>query len=142
MTTQSEHLSELKSKIEKMNELLNESSSWNSEGDLWSAIQALEDLEKEIASAKKWFYGDSKVVSKPFHMLKTLEDTFVYFLDCQLATVEDLQMLARPPKSRLRRHRGIARKMIERAKAHEIDVSGLSRVVAFECSTREEDEVE
>lgn len=142
MTKLSKHTSELREKIAKMNELLNESSSWNNEGDLLSVIQALEDLEKEITSAKKWFYVDPKGVSKPFHMLKTLEDTFVYFLDCQLATVEDLQMLARPPKSRLRRHQGIARKMIERARAHGIDVSGLSRVAAFECSTREENEVE
>lgn len=143
MTKLSKHTSELKEKISKMNELLNESSSWNNEGDLWSAIEALEDLEKEIKNAKKWFFGDLRKVSeKEFNQLKTLEDTFVYFLDCQLATVEDLQMLAKPPKSRLRRHRVIARKMIERAKVHGIDVSGLSRVVAFERSTQEENEVE
>ena len=63
----------------------------------------------------------------------TLEDSFVYFIDCQLATVEDLEMLGKPPKGRLRRHRGIARKMIETARAHNIDLSGRgSRVAAFE----------
>jgi hypothetical protein len=71
-------------------------------------------------------------VSKTYDRCYTLEDSFVYFLDCQLATVQDLEMLKNPPKGRLRRHRGIARKMIEKARAHGIDLSGESRVVAFE----------
>lgn len=142
MSALDKQIAALNERIAAMRKLLEEAEAWNGEGDTWSAIEALEDLDKEIAGAKKWFSGDVKAISKPFHMLKTLEDTFVYFLDCQLATVEDLQMLARPPKSRLRRHRGIAKKMIERAKAHGIEVSGLSRVVAFECSTQEENEVE
>lgn len=72
-------------------------------------------------------------MSKPYHQCDTLEDSFVYFLDCQLATVEALEGLSRPPKGRLRRQRGIARKMIEKARAHSIDLSGESRVADFEA---------
>jgi len=71
-------------------------------------------------------------MSKTYHRCYTLEDSFLYFLDCQLATVEDLEMLSKPPKGRLRRHRGIARKMIETARAHKLDLSEMSRIAAFE----------
>lgn len=71
-------------------------------------------------------------MSLTYDRLSTLEDSFLYFLDCQLATVEQLEMLKSPPKGRLRRHREIARKMIERARAHGIDLSREDRVRAFE----------
>jgi len=72
-------------------------------------------------------------MSKTYDRCYTLEDSFVYFLDCQLATVQDLEMLKNPPKGRLRRQRGIAKKMIEKARAHGIDLSGESRVASFEA---------
>ena len=71
-------------------------------------------------------------MSKTYERCYTLEDSFVYFIDCQLATVVDLEMLKNPPKNRLNRHRGIARKMIETARAQGIDLSKEERVVAFE----------
>ena len=71
-------------------------------------------------------------MSNAYHRLDSLEDSFLYFLDCQLATVEELQGLRRPPQRRLDRHRQLARKMIERARVHGIDLSGESRVSAFE----------
>lgn len=71
-------------------------------------------------------------MSKPYDRCGTLEDSFLYFLDCQLATVEELEMLSRPPKNRLRRHRGIARKMIEKARQHGLDLSSETRVASFE----------
>ena len=71
-------------------------------------------------------------MSKRWEHCATLEDSFLYFLDCQLATVEELELLARPPKGRLSRHRGIARKMIEKARAHNLPTEEMSRVVSFE----------
>lgn len=71
-------------------------------------------------------------MSKPYGQCQCLEDHFLYFLDCQLATVADLEMLKSPPKGRLRRHRGIARKMIETARAYGLPVEGMSRVKSFE----------
>lgn len=75
-------------------------------------------------------------MSKSYGQCDTLEDSFLYFLDCQLATVEELETLAKPPQGRLRRHRGIARKMIEKARAHNLPVEGMSRVVSFETKER------
>lgn len=72
-------------------------------------------------------------MSKPFDQCYCLEEHFVYFLDCQLATVEDLEMLKNPPKHRLERHRGIARKMIATARAYELPVNTMSRVRRFEA---------
>jgi len=71
-------------------------------------------------------------MSKAWHLCETLEDHFLYFLDCQLGTVEGLEMLKSPPKSRLRRHRGIASKMIDAGRKHGLPVDGLSRVRMFE----------
>lgn len=72
-------------------------------------------------------------MSKPYSRLDSLEDSFLYFIDCQLATVQELETLKRPPAGRLRRHREIAKKMIERARAHGIDLSNESRIIAFEA---------
>lgn len=75
-------------------------------------------------------------MSKPYDQCYTLEDRFLYFIDCQLATVEDLEMLKNPPKSRLERHRAIAAKMIETARGHKLLVDGMSRVQRFEESSQ------
>lgn len=76
-------------------------------------------------------------MSKFWDQCETLEDHFLYFLDCQLATVEDLELLKNPPKSRLRRHRGIARKMIQAARKHGFPVDEMSRVRGFEARDKE-----
>lgn len=76
-------------------------------------------------------------MSKTWERCETLQDHFLYFLDCQLATVEELEMLAKPPKARLRRHRGIARKMIQAARKHGLPVDNLSRVWNFEATDSE-----
>lgn len=144
MSVPVKQISDLNERIAEMRKLLEEAKAWSSEGDTWSAIQALEDIVPKIHDARQRFYGDvkKKVTEKPFHMIRTLENAFVYFLDCQLATVEELQMLARPPKSRLARHRDIARKMIDQASAHMLDVSEMDRVINFEMSSQEESKVE
>ncbi len=77
-------------------------------------------------------------MSKTYERCYTLEDGFVYFIDCQLATVVDLEMLKNPPKNRLNRHKGIARKMIETARAQGIDLSNEDRVIAFEKKDKEQ----
>lgn len=145
MSIPAKQIADLNERIAAMRKLLDEAEVWNGEGDTWSAVQALEDIIPKIHDARQWFYGDIKkkvTTAKSFHMLRTLEDAFVYFLDCQLATVEGLQILARPPKSRLARYRGIARKMIDQANAHMLDVSEMERVIGFEASTQEESKVE
>ena len=76
-------------------------------------------------------------MSKPWHHCATLEDHFLYFLDCQLATVEELEMLKHPPQARLRRHRGFARKMIEAARKHGLELADMSRVTRFETEQTE-----
>jgi len=73
-------------------------------------------------------------MSKSYEQCMCLEEHFLYFLDCQLATVADLEMLKNPPKNRLKRHRGIARKMIATARAYELPANSMSRVRAFEAS--------
>ena len=77
-------------------------------------------------------------MSKSYDQCRTLEESFTYFIDCQLATVVELEMLKNPPKNRLNRHKGLARKMIETARAHGIDLSGESRVVTFEKNDKEQ----
>lgn len=62
-----------------------------------------------------------------------MEDYFLYFLDCQLATVEELELLKNPPKNRLRRHRQIAEKMIFAARRFQLPVNVNSRVRDFEA---------
>jgi len=52
--------SELSKMISAVQDLANESASWCDEGDLWSAVQAIEDISPKIEEAKKWFYGDLK----------------------------------------------------------------------------------
>lgn len=47
------------------------------------------------------------------HVFTSPQDAFVYYTECQLATVEELEGLARPPKARLRRHRALAEGMVE-----------------------------
>ena len=76
-------------------------------------------------------------MSKTWERCETLEDHFLYFLDCQLATVEELEMLKNPPKNRLRRHRNIARKMIQAARKDGYPVESLSRVKEFEAKDDE-----
>ncbi len=72
-------------------------------------------------------------MSKSWDRCYTLEDHFLYFLDCQLATVVDLEMLKSTPKSRLERHRSIARKMIDAGRAHKVaGLEDMSRVKDFE----------
>lgn len=73
-------------------------------------------------------------MSKSYHQCGSTEDFFLYFLDCQLATVEGLERKKSTPKNALGRHRGIATKMIDSARAMEIDgVDQMGRVIAFEA---------
>lgn len=75
-------------------------------------------------------------MSKPYDQCHCLEEHFLYFLDCQLATVEQLESLAKPPKGRLNRQRGLARKMIATARAYDLPVHTMSRVTGFEATER------
>lgn len=72
----------------------------------------------------------------PWDRCHTPEDHLLYFLDCQLATVEELELLKSPPKGRLDRHRGIARKMIQAARSHKLPVDEMSRVQDFEAKEK------
>jgi len=73
-------------------------------------------------------------MSKTWERCESLEDFFLYFLDCQLATVEELERLKSTPKSKLRRHRGIAEKMISAGRKCGLPVDDNSRVQDFESS--------
>ena len=46
------------------------------------------------------------------HIFTKAEDAFIYYTECQLATVEFLEGLSRPSKSQVRRQKGIAEGMV------------------------------
>ena len=73
--------------------------------------------------------------SPAYHQCHTIEDSFLYFLDCQLATVEGLEQKKRPPKGELARHRRMAEKMIEKAREHGLNPESLDRVQQFLAKT-------
>lgn len=60
-----------------------------------------------------------------------LEERFIYFTECALATVEELEMLARPPKGRLKRHREIADKMLFELKVLKVTPESIRQARGF-----------
>jgi len=62
-----------------------------------------------------------------FWQVDHLQEQLLYFTECQLATVEELEILARPPKARLRRHRDIAEKMVMQVRLHKMTPEDASR---------------
>lgn len=52
--------------------------------------------------------------------LADLMQSFAYYTECQLATVEGLRGLKRPPKGELKRHESIAEKMVRVCREHRI----------------------
>lgn len=54
--------------------------------------------------------------------IRSLNDAFTYFLDCQLATVEELAIKKSKSKHDYKRHIEIAQKMINNAKEYGVNV--------------------
>ena len=78
-----------------------------------------------------------------YRRIQSLEESFAYFLDCELATIEDLRMLKTPPKGRLRRHQSIARSMVVQGLRFNVDLMRCCRMSRFlEGRTKEEALVE
>ncbi len=53
-----------------------------------------------------------------------------YFTECQLATVEGLRDMKRPPKGELRRHESIAAKMVQACREYDVPTHRHGRLRA------------
>lgn len=58
----------------------------------------------------------------------SLVEIFAHFTECQLATVEGMHMLSRPPKGELRRHEHIAVSMLSEGNRYGLTVEIAERV--------------
>jgi hypothetical protein len=65
--------------------------------------------------------------------MQTLEGRFIYFAECQLATLEMLEMRKGTSKSDLRRQKSICDEMLEIVAtiAWTVDIHGCPRVMEF-----------
>ena len=81
-------------------------------------VQVTTDLGEQVAS-----HGRFAMCNTYDH----LQERFMYFTECALASVEELEGLSRPPKSRLRRHRGIADKMLFELKLMKLTADDAKR---------------
>jgi hypothetical protein len=88
-------------------------------------------LVVEVAYKWQWTEDADEVTSYGAQALSWqvdhLQEQLLYFTECQLATVQELEGLARPPKGRLRRHRDIAEKMMMQVKLHNLTSEDASR---------------
>lgn len=50
----------------------------------------------------------------------SLEDAFMYFTECQMATVQDLSRRSKFPKGELERHKRIQQMMLDVVQAHKL----------------------
>lgn len=76
-----------------------------------------------IEISKAWKKKETYGVSMPEH------EAFAYFLDCQLATVEEMAMKKSTPKSGLNRQIAIAQKMYDFVDHKGIGVSRGNRAI-------------
>tara|TARA_R110000772_G_scaffold249530_2_gene363960 strand:+ start:79181 stop:79444 length:264 start_codon:yes stop_codon:yes gene_type:complete len=59
-----------------------------------------------------------------FDEIKTTNEAYSYFFDCQMATVDRYTLLSKPPVGEFSRHISIAQKMLDKALEFDIDLSG------------------
>jgi len=86
----------------------------------------LTDKGQKVAKHGRWVTCNT---------MDRLQERFLYFTECALATVEELEMLSRPPKGRLRRHKGIADKMLLACQTQSLTTEDARR---YKCGRVEE----
>jgi len=55
------------------------------------------------------------------HNIRSVDDAFLYYTDCELATLIDMAMKKSKPKNEYIRHKAIAKGMIEIIIGHKLD---------------------